>query len=366
MSRRLSFHRVFLIIGKDLREFSRDRLWMIFSPLSLLMFSGMLWLLPDNPAELFSIGVFPSSLSVGDGYQEFSGVDVIGFKSREALSDAVFNGNEVFVGVALNDGFITGDTVSSISLFLSSSVSPAQRKAAESVVRELCFALQAVERGENPMNCLPVRIEKFLWTTFEGCSGQGGLSLKDKLKPIFFVIILMVEALALAGLISVEIEHQTASALLVTSATTRDLLLAKILTGVLLAVTQVFLFLLLTGGFSSDWLALAVTALAGAWMASSVGMISGAAGRDFLGTLLLGMAMIIPLMIPAFTLLFPGTSGGIIRLIPSYGLVMSISNVLVKGCGLGDVAPYLLELLAWDCILAAGALMTLKRKVEAL
>lgn len=356
MKRKLNLFRVFLIVKKDLREFSRDRLWMILSPLSLLMFVGLLRLLPENPVDMISVGVFPSSYSVFVGNSDFSGVEIVGFESREALSAAVLESDELLFGVAL------ADTGSSVELFLSSSVTPAQNRAAGSAVRELCYVVQAMQSGENPTDALPVRIPEFR----EMFSDTGRVSLKDKLKPMLFVIILLVESLALAGLISVEIEHRTASALLITSATTRDLLLAKILTGVILAVTQVFLFLAFTGIFSSGWLPLVVTALLGAWMASSVGMISGAAGRDFMGTLFLGMVFVVPLLIPAFALLFSGSPGGLLRLIPSYGLVMSVSDVIGKGSGLAEVAPYLFQLLIWNSILALIGLFVLKRKVEAL
>ncbi len=349
---RISFRRVLLIIGKDLKEFSRDRVWMILSPVSLLMFVGLLLLLPDNPAELVSIGVYPESFA--DYAGDNTDIKITGFSTLEALSEAVLEEHDYIIGVGFTD--------SSTDLFLSSSITPLQRIAAESAVREFCYATSVIQSGGNPLNSLPVRITDFQ----QLLPGTGRMSLKDKLKPVLFVVILLIESLALAGLISVEIENRTVSALLVTSITTSDFLAAKILTGVLLAFVQAFLFLGITGSFSSGLLSLFVITLLGAWMASSIGMISGAAGKDFMGTLLLGVVFFVPLLIPALAMLFKDASGGLLRLIPSYGLTMSATELLSNNTGIVNITQYLPELILWNCSLSLTGLYLLKRKVESL
>lgn len=352
MAARISFSRVFLIIRKDLKEFSRDTVWMILSPVSLLMFAGLLLLLPDNPAELVSIGVYPASIAEYAG--DNTDIKITGFNTLEALSEAVMEEQDYIFGVGFSD--------SSTELFLSSSVTPLQRRAAESAVREFCYATNTIQSGGNPMNSLPVRITDFQQLLPEAVR----LSLKDKLKPVMFVVILLIESLALAGLISVEIENRTVSALLVTSTTTSDFLAAKILTGILLAFFQAFVFLGITGSFPSGFLSLFVITFLGAWMASSVGMISGAAGKDFMGTLLLGVLFFVPLLIPALAMLFKDTSGGLLRLIPSYGLTMSAVELLGGNSGSVNIRQYLPELVLWNCILSFTGLYVLKSKVESL
>lgn len=352
----MNISRIYLIIMKDLREFSRDRLWMILSPLSLLMFAGLIHLLPENPVEIISVGVFPASYSNFSSVSDFAGGEIVGFESREALSISVLEGDELLLGVAFSD------SGSSVELFLSSSATHVQRRAAESAMRELSIALSALALGENPLDGLPVRTPH-LQNLF---AGNEAISLRDKFKPLLFVVVLLVEALAIAGLISVEIENRTATALIATTATIWDLLLAKIITGILLGSIQVLLFLVITGGLSSSLWALAVIIFLGAWMASSVGMISGAAGRDFMGTLFLGLALIVPLLVPALALLFSGTPGGFLRLIPSYGLVMSVSSVFNRGSNVVEIAPFLVELLMWNSILTYVGMYVLKRKVESL
>ena len=42
LSRRAAVVRA--IVAKDLREFSRDRLWMVLTPLMLVFYVGLLWL----------------------------------------------------------------------------------------------------------------------------------------------------------------------------------------------------------------------------------------------------------------------------------------------------------------------------------
>ncbi len=343
---------MFLIIKKDLKEFSRDTVWMILSPVSLLMFTGLLLLLPDNPAELVSIAVYPASFA--DYAGDNSDVGITGFTTLEALSEAVLEEHEFLFGVGFSD--------SSTELFLSSSITPLQRRAAESAVREFCYATSVIQSGGNPLNSLPVRFTGFQ----QILPDTNRMPLKERLKPILFVVILLIESLALAGLISVEIEKRTVSALLITSTTTNDFLTAKILTGILLAFVQAFLFLGITGSFSLGFFPLFLITMLGAWMVSSIGMISGAAGKDFMGTLLLGVAFFVPLLIPSFALLFRDISGGLLRLIPSYGLTMSAVELLSNKSGIESIIQFLPELVLWNCILSLTGLYVLRRKVESL
>ena len=156
------------------------------------------------------------------------------------------------------------------------------------------------------------------------------------------------------------------TALLVTPARVGDFLVAKCITGTILAVSQAFLFLLATGGFSFDWLLVSLLILLGAGMVSAVGMLSGTSGRDFMGTLFYGTIFVIPLMIPALSIMFPGEPSVIIRLLPSYGLVKAMSGVLGEGMGWSFAAPHIKTTLLWDIFLLGSAFFLLKRRVESL
>jgi ABC-2 type transport system permease protein len=106
--------------------------------------------------------------------------------------------------------------------------------------------------------------------------------------------------------------------------------------------------------------------LLGATMVSGVAMISGSLGRDFLANLFYGFAFMVPLMIPAFTVLFPGTASGWIQALPSYPLVEGLVKVTTYGEGWAEALPDLGALAAWCVALFAIGWIVLKRKVETL
>ena len=54
---RLSVIRV--IVLRDLREFCRDRLWMILTPVSLAFTIVIFWLLPTTVDESITLGIYP-------------------------------------------------------------------------------------------------------------------------------------------------------------------------------------------------------------------------------------------------------------------------------------------------------------------
>ncbi len=364
------------IVLKDLREFSRDRLWMILTPISLVFMIVLFLVLPDTLNESITLGVYPSylaesfSLLVDSETSEFQGLEIIGFTDEDQLADAVFDGSgKISMGIALPADFtesLSSGSGGSVSVYVSESVPQEMRLALSSGVREIAYAVQAIYSGSNPLSTLPVTIPDLQSSILGEDMAGGQIPLRDRIRPILVIMILLIEALALAGLVSVEIEHRTATALLVTPARMGDFLVAKCITGTILAVSQAFLFLLATGGFSFDWLLVSLLILLGAGMVSAVGMLSGSSGRDFMGTLFLGTIFFIPLMIPALSIMFPGKPSIIIRLLPSYGLTEAMSGVLGEGMGWSFAAPHILTTLLWDIFLLGSAFFLLRRRIESL
>ena len=106
--------------------------------------------------------------------------------------------------------------------------------------------------------------------------------------------------------------------------------------------------------------------LLGAILVTGLGMIAGSYGRDFMGTLMVSMLFMIPLMIPAFGALFPGTSPAWIKILPTYGLVEAVVRVTVDGDSWSQIAPALLMLAAWGFALFAAGAFILRRRVATL
>lgn len=363
------------IVRKDLREFSRDRLWMLLTPLSLIFVILVFLLLPDKAEQSVVLGVYParmaSLLSTAAGDRGPTGFEVTGFSSPEELAEATGSDSdgEISAGLAFPPDFPEGLAAGrseEIMVYLPASVPPEFRRAVESGVREMGYAFRAVLRGEDPLKALPVELPDAMSLLGESADYEGSISAKQRMRPLLVIMILLVEALALAGLVSTEVEHRTASAILVTPAACGDFLAAKCITGILLAAAQAFLFLLATGAFAFDWPLVSTLMILGAVMASAVGMLAGTGGRDFMGTIFFGILLIVPLMIPAFSALIPGRPVLVVRLLPSYGLVQAMTGVLGGGAGWSHATPHVISTLAWDAVLLAAALLLLRKKVRSL
>ena len=95
-------------------------------------------------------------------------------------------------------------------------------------------------------------------------------------------------------------------------------------------------------------------------------MITGAAGKDFMGTLYLGIVFLIPMMVPAIASIFPGTASAWVKVLPSYGMVQGIVGVTAYGEGWAGSALELGHIIAWDIVILGAGLYILKRRVERL
>ena len=170
----------------------------------------------------------------------------------------------------------------------------------------------------------------------------------------------------MASLIAKEIQDRTVSAVLVTPATTGDVLAAKGITGAISGLVQAVIVLVAIDALGTQPVLILTFMLLGAVMVSGTAMIAGSSGKDFISTLFYGMAFMIPLMIPAFGALFPGTSSLWIRLLPSYPLVDGLVEITTYGGGWAETVPQLGALLGWCIVLFGLGWVILRRKVHSL
>jgi ABC-2 type transport system permease protein len=189
---------------------------------------------------------------------------------------------------------------------------------------------------------------------------------RESFRPLLAFMVLLMEGFVMSSLIAKEIQQRTVTALLVTPATTGDVLAAKGIAGALSGLAQAVVLLAATGSLSVEPALILTLMLVGAVMVSGVSMIAGSAGKDFIGTLFYGMLFMIPLLIPAFAAIFPGSASAWVRVLPSYPLVQGLVNVVTYGDGWSETVPSLGTLAAWCAGLFAVGWVVLKRKVETL
>jgi ABC-2 type transport system permease protein len=365
------------IVAKDLREFSRDRLWMVLTPLMLVFYVGILWLLPSTVEESINVGLYAPGMSgafeqafESDAVSAEQGLQVVPFDSQEELERVVVEGTAVAVegqqrsvdiGLAFPDDLaatLTAGAPATVTIYVDAAVPAEVQTAMSAFVREATYALAGVP--------LPVtQAEPELVVVGVDRVGDQ-ISPQDRMIPLIAVMVLLVESMALAGLVAVEIQTRTATAVVASPASVGDLLSAKGLTGTLLAFSQAGLVLLLVGAFGYEPLLLALALLIGSIMTAGFGMLAGSAGRDFMTTIFLSMVFIIPMAVPAVAALFPGAASAWVQVLPTYGFIETIVGVTAYGYGWSDTTGYLLMSAVWCVIIFAAGWFILRRRVEAL
>jgi ABC-2 type transport system permease protein len=364
MSPRTHLAIVGAIVAKDLREFSRDRFWMVLTPIALVAYIGLFWLLPATAEEKIPVGVYQRGLDAviaGLAADEQSGLEIVEFESPAALEEAVATGDRVVIGIAFPADLLAAVAAgrqTTVTLFVDTAVPNELRTAIRALVREIAFEVAGVG--------LPVtQPSEELVVLGEDRIGRQ-VSPQEEMRPLLVFFVLLVESLALAGLVAVEVQARTARAITVTPATVAHLLAAKGVTGTVLAFGQAVILLVAIASFGNEPLLLLTGVLVGSVMVSGVGMIAGSAGRDFMTTLFTSVILMVPLAIPAIAALFPGTASAWVQVLPTYGVVQTIVGVTVYGFDWAEAAGYLALAAGWCVALFGAGWLMLRRRVEAL
>lgn len=350
------------IIRKDLTLFLRDRFFVLITLLGLVAYIAIFWFLPDSVDETVTIGVH------GEGFPAVSmetgaeGLEVLTYATTEELRTAVEEAEDgVVAGLDFPDDFasrvVAGETVT-VTQYVRSDV-PAE---VETAMGGLAREIVAMLAGDPPPFSL---LAEDVVVLGEDRAGDQ-VSLQERMRPLLAVFVLTMEALALASLVASEIEQRTVKAVLITPASATDFLAAKGLFGTGLAFFEVTLLLLLIGAFSTGAGPLLVTVLLGSILVTGVAMMAGSLGKDFIGIVFWSILFMIPLMVPGFAVLFPGSAGTWVKALPSYGLARSVVDVTTYGAGFGDILPLLAGLAAWCGVLFTAGVIILRRKVQTL
>ena len=350
------------IVRKDFKAFLRDRFYFYMSIVGLVAYVVIFWVLPDTVDEDITIGAtgagIESLLEQVSG-EDTGGLTIVAFDSRETLMTAVEEGDQdVALGLAFPDDFFTaiasGDTAT-VSVLATADLPDELRTAMDSFIKEAAFATTG--------NPLPVDYQEEIL----GVDRLGDqVSLREKFRPLLAFLVLLIEMMSLAGLIASEMQERTVTAVITTPATLADFLTAKIIFGALLAFTQVVLLLVAIQSLGSSPLLMLTIMLLGSLMVTGFALIAGAFGKDFISVLFWSMLFMIPMLIPAFGLLFPGTASIWIRAIPSFGLVEAITGTTSYGEGWAEALPNLGMVVAWTAVAFVVGLGILRRKVQSL
>ena len=351
------------IVGKDLRLFARDRLWRVVTPLALVAMVALYALIPERVEPPLTIGVAPETTAAALRLAFLAGGEgtvIVPFADEAALTAAVADPDPAAGRPALGlvlpaDAFArarAGERVDA-RVIVDADVPSAFRGALVGAVQEVVATAAGrplgVDWGEEEMIVV-------------GRDRAAQVAARERARPLLAFTLLLTESLALASLVSIEIARRTAAALLVTPARVVDVVIAKGIVGTLLAFSQAFVLLAATRAFSVGAPALLGAVLMGALLVTAVGMIAGAAGRDFIGTLFYGMAFLLVLLVPAVAELLPGSAAAWVQALPSHGVVAAIVGASEGLTWRELVVPFAVSA-AWVLAAFAGATVVLSRKL---
>jgi len=356
--------RIGTIMRKDVSEFARNPFFVFITLMVLVAWVAVFWFLPTSVDETIRVGVSQTDLGallpVGD-QTEVAGFALVSFPDEDELRNAVEQGEDgIVAGIDFPPEFVAsaaGGGNPRVVLYVPAGIPAEQQTMVEGVIGEAAYALAGIPPPVNPITEAVV-----LGTDRVGDQ----VSLQAQMRPLLLIMVLMVETFALSSLIAVEIQQRTVVAVLATPVRVVDFLAAKGIFGIGLAFSEVALLGLLIGAFAVNAPAIVVILLLGSVLVTGFGMIAGSYGRDFMGTLMVAMLFMIPLMIPAFGALFPGSAPTWIQLLPTYGLVEAVVRVSVDGDSWRQIAPALLMLAGWGLAAFATGAFILRRRVAML
>jgi ABC-2 type transport system permease protein len=340
----MNARRVAALVAKDTVLFFTDRFVAVITVLGFAFYLLAYFLMPSTVDETLRIGLHASGVVLPAGGSG-QGLDVQPFASEALLRAGVEEGRFA-AGLSL-------DTPGRrVTAYLPAGAPPGVRDSIGILAGELALALA----GE----ALPVSFEEEVI----GPDMAGGqVPMRDRLRPLIAVFLLIVEMLGMANLVNRESVGRTLAALRVTPMTGAELYVTKGIVGVGLAFVQSVAYLAIVRGMGSHPLLLVAALALGSVLVTALAFLLASVGRDFFSIMGWGILVMIVLVFPGFSVLFPGALSGWITAIPTYWLVDIVNRVTGHGAGWAEAGRGLLWLLGWDVVLASAGIAALGRKM---
>lgn len=343
------------LVLKDLTLFFRNRFFAFVSVLGVVAYAGIYYVMPSTVDESLEIGLYaPTIPPIIEELMGEEDMIIRAMDSEEALKEAISEG-EYIVGVVLAEDILeklTTGQKAQIKVYFASDFPEELKESYIILLKELAFMISG-----HPMN-IEVS-EEILGIDMAGMQ----IPLRNRMRPLFAVFVLMIETMGLASLISSEIEAKTLQALLITPMKVEGLFLGKGIMGVGLAFVQATLLITVTGGLSKQPFVILVALLLGSLLVTGIGFLMASAAKDIMSVMAWGMLVLIILSIPAFSVLFPGTISNWVKTIPSYYLADTVHQAANFGAGWGEVWDNLLILLGFDIAIIWLGIAVLRRKL---
>jgi len=342
------------IVSKDLSLYFRNKFIAVITVLGIAAFL-VIYLVMPGTASVTDVGLYAPVVPPAFAEEDNEHIDFVMVDSEAALREAVA-GSDYSVGVALPadimEKFARGEKPD-VKIYSSPETTEEARELFRNFVKGLAFEQTGQLASFN-------ETEIVLGTDLLGQD----IPLRERMRPLFAVMLLMIEMFGLANLITVEVERRTVQGLLVTPMRVRELFAAKGISGIILSFVPAALFMAVVGGLNSQPLVILAAMLLGAIMVTGISFLVASLSNDFMSIIGWVFVVLIIMVIPAVGIMMPGTITGWAKAIPSYYLVLPVHQAAHYGSGWGDVWQYLLALAGFDLAFIGLGIMALRRKFQ--
>ncbi len=344
------------LVWKDTLLYSRNRFVALMSVLGVVAYAVIYFLMPNSVDETLLMGIvapnFPQAFLTN---LEDAGVEIAQEPTAEAMVSEMeagaYDTGVVFPATLIAD--LSAGKEVDVQVYFTSDIPADMQEYFLLFIEELGFMLNGQQ----------LNVEGEEYVLGRNLVGEQ-IPARDRMLPMFSIMILMVETIGLATLLSSEIAAGTIRALLITPMTMTDLFAGKTLMGVLMAFAQVSVLLIVTGGLKANPPLILLIALLGCYMITGVAFLVAATSSDMMSVIGWTVPVILVLSLPAFGVLFPGTMTNWVKFIPSYYLVDAMHKVVNFGLGWGDVTANLLTMLVSGTIFLSIGIIVLRRKMR--
>lgn len=344
------------LLKKDVALFLSNRFYLLITIAGIIFYVGAYFVLPSGVDENLDLAMYapvvPPSFARLAGSE---GVGVDYFSSEDTLKQAVLEGDyQVAISLPpdIMDTWAAGSRPE-ITVYYASTAPAEVRDAFVALVKELSYAQTGQALSFNTT-------QEIIGPDMLGSQ----IALRDRLRPLLAIFILLVEILTLASLISVEVEQGTARALLVTPMRISELFVAKGALGIGLALGQSALFMGLVGGFNHQPPIILTALLLGSIMVVGTGFLLASVARDVMAVTGWGMLVFVILAVPGFGAIVPGLLSDWAKVIPSYYLIDTVSRVANYGAGWADVRSNLAVLAGFTAAVVWAGMAALRRRYQ--
>ena len=349
----MNLRTVSALVNKDYRLYFRNSFFAIITIFGIIVYLIIYFVMPKTVDENLEIGFHAPSLPPALSEIQEEGLVIEFVDSEDALKEGVTEGDYI-AGISLPADIIEkllAGQKPGVSIYFASDTPPEIRDSMGIIISELAYQMT----GQS----LAIDItEEILGPDMLGQQ----IPPRNRMRSLIAMLLIVMETLGLATLISEEVTRRTIHALLVTPMTVKELFLAKGFTGVSMSFIQAVLFMAIVGGLNRQPLLMLTTLLLGSGMVVGISFVIASISKDMMATMGSGMVTLIVLIIPAFGVMFPGMVTGWIRVIPSYYLIDTVHRVSNFGTGWGDNWLNLVIVLGFDIVIALLGIMVLRRK----